>query len=114
MRDIKFRAWDAIEKKMWNPIVKPDGELMSSNGIGGYVTHYQMPRDPLMQYTGLLDKNGVEIFTGDIMKWNPVEWGGEFSEVVTWDYELFNARRLDWKEWCEVVGNIYANPELTP
>ena len=38
MREIKFRAWDEIESKMWEPIVGKDGVLMASNQIGGYVS----------------------------------------------------------------------------
>lgn len=61
MRTLKFRAWDRIERKMWAPIIKPDGRLMAPNCFGGYVT-FDDPQDPLMQFTGLKDKSGVEIY----------------------------------------------------
>ena len=68
--------------------------------------------DTLGQYTGLKDKHGKRIFEGDILKWDSAEWGCDHLEIASWDYELFNMRRNDWEEWCEVIGNIHDNPEL--
>ena len=64
------------------------------------------------QYTGLKDKHGKRIFEGDILKWDSMEWGCDHLEIASWDYELFNMRRNDWEEWCEVIGNIHDNPKL--
>jgi uncharacterized phage protein (TIGR01671 family) len=64
------------------------------------------------QFTGLTDMKGTKIFEGDILKWDAIEWGSEHLELVKWDYSLFSIRKDDWNEWCEVVGNIYDNPEL--
>ena len=68
--------------------------------------------DTLGQYTGLKDKHGKRIFEGDILKWDSMEWGCDHLEIASWDYELFNMRRNDWEEWCEVIGNIHDNPKL--
>ena len=68
--------------------------------------------DTLGQYTGLKDKHGKRIFEGDILKLDSMEWGCDYLEIASWDYELFNMRRNDWGEWCEVIGNVYDNPEL--
>ena len=74
----------------------------------------------LMQYTGLKDKNGVEIYEGDILSGSKYGYG-----VVVWkqyqyllDYiDKTQYMKLDWlgmvvQDGCEVIGNIYENPEL--
>jgi hypothetical protein len=119
MREIKFRAWDVIEQKMWEPIVGKNGVLMASNQLGGFV-QFPAYQDPLMQYTGLKDKNGADYFIGDV---------GQFDNG-----DRFVLRLEDWLEvyadWigdaacedqvrdlyrisaAENIGNIYENPEL--
>jgi hypothetical protein len=97
MREIKFRAWDAPS----------DG-----NGPSGmsYGVRHDCDATAIMQFTGLRDKNGKEIYEGDIIEY-PLE-----------DYE--RNVRIEVK-WCdeaacfgmptdkvEVIGNIYENPEL--
>jgi len=117
MREIKFRAWHK-NRECFVPIqahfsFDTNGEL--------YQTDYK-PIE-LMQDTGLKDKNGVEIYEGDIVQDDerPVECG-----VVEWDYDSLivnNAKitpewrktsvesGLKYRHWI-VIGNIYENPEL--
>ena len=73
---------------------------------------YEVDPSTVCQYTGLTDRNGKKIFEGDILKWDEKEWGCPFFETVTWNYELFEIRQHEWKSFCEVIGNIFDNPEL--
>lgn len=71
MREIKFRAWDDRSKKMWEPdFIRNDGKPVLLAAVTGKANVYD---DPIMQYTGLKDKNGREIYEGDVL-------GGIYSE----------------------------------
>ncbi len=83
MREIKFRAWDKVEKQM---ITKNFGNFINFNGT---VFHNGMKQGDwtLMQYTGLKDKNGKEIYEGDIVQF---EYEGEriCAGEVKWRNEV--------------------------
>ena len=115
MREIKFRAWDNELKIMvhdFDQDLDKHYPIEVGDSIHNLVWRVGLCYESLMQHTGIKDKNGVEIYEGDIIDWDAQEWGEAYIEVVEWDYELFNARENDWTEWCEVVGNIHENPEL--
>ena len=92
----------------FNPFFKR-GEMFV---FSDYSYVYHVDPSTVCQFTGLTDRNGVKIFEGDILKWDEKEWGCPFFETVTWNYELFGIRQREWKNFCEVIGNIFDNPEL--
>ena len=130
----KFRAWDKENKKML--VVNDICNLFWENT---FLECYELVPDPkgkreyelinhridfedcvLMQSTGLFDKNGQEIFEDDVVK---------LKYTVLSDYEFFKVTRFRGGSWridnrqrgselwlrnedCEIIGNIYENPEL--
>jgi len=107
-REIKFRAWDTEEKRMFIPIFYVDD--------AGFID-----KRVFMQYTGIHDKNDKEIFEGDIVQWEngrkcEVYW---FSSPAHngWDLIAWNMKGKPNEDYClweglEIIGNIYENPEL--
>ena len=134
MREIKFRAWNKVEKQMilvvelhnYNPRID-DAEYYVEGIIGESDERYKLSfrrNMELMQYTGLKDKNGKEIYEGDIVKINhPQDVTGDFTNsigvVFWWDieggwYHTNNKGRPPKRMWeyVKVIGNKYENPEL--
>lgn len=118
IREIKFRVW-CINRKEWERdavAISPNGELFDIS------TMRPMRKDTHIttQFTKLHDKNGKEIYEGDICQ------DEEGFGVIYWDkdcwrygFVLFDSScssdgemLREMTNWCEVIGNIYENPEL--
>ncbi|MFA5324336.1 MAG: YopX family protein [Smithella sp.] len=118
MRPIKFRAWDKV-KKIMTPVAGvwfgDDGSAMTvtfepAPKTKWYVGLVQGENGILLQFTGLLDKNGREVYEGDIVQ-NGVKRGEVYQQYGYWT--ATNIGQSLWSpEAIEVIGNIYENPEL--
>ena len=116
----KFRAWEKYSRIMrpweWvhehlNMRVFISDELEKQSDMYGYI---------LMQFTGLLDSQGKEIFEGDIVSGRVFEYQGNFE--VCFDEGAFSVKVSDEYTPClyegipekqlTVIGNIYENPDL--
>ena len=114
-REIKFRAWDSDLKKMFIhfSVRSTDGLIITPNGAVFYDGSII-----LMQYTGLKDKNGKEIYENDIVTFAGIKekfqivWDeGGFILRLLW-FNLFFEGIKGMSYYGEVIGNIYENPEL--
>lgn len=125
MREIKFRAWDREKKKMlhWGSgIIYIDHHLnIQSAPHQAYYTYDPTVKNPsLMQFTGLQDSKGVDIYEGDICI--SFELSDSEAYMCQWEKEYlgfwFYCKETDTYLGCasyknlEVIGNIYENPEL--
>lgn len=138
-REIKFRVWDKDRKKFAKQITSLKFDRDGNINLVVYLDRVNKTREILdnekiycnnfeiMQYTRLKDKNGREIYEGDILyrKYNDssesvgsVFWGESDQhneEIQTWCIKLETGVYWVDRSVCEqyeVIGNIYSNPEL--
>ena len=137
MREIKVRAWNKHKKEMIYIFdSSPYTLIWFENQL--WLSHYMAGNGPLamseeyfelMQYTGLTDKNGKEIYEGDIVKIKLYRGKDRHGSDI-FDYEIF---KIEWSEssaqfraldifggswsfdnsnWVEIIGNLFENPEM--
>ena len=121
MREIKFRAWLKEERKMVNVETLFIGinRLCFGNSKTEDLFFRDFEEVELMQYTGLKDKNGKEIYEGDIVILNDAE--EENRCIVKYKYGSYilvdgdlreDLSNVESDKFLEVVGNIYENKNL--
>lgn len=127
MKEIKYRGWDKKDKKMRavNSIAfHYEGESFDYDSSRlakvvnmwgkdiiedkSVIVHRDIEHVELMQFTGLHDKNGKEIYEGDIYKYSEDEID-VFESIEDFYYNELIQYRV---EEGEIIGNIYENPEL--
>lgn len=140
-REFKFRAWTGYSMDynvmvgyVGSVYVNPQNGGIDPNDAGSLSPYNTIYSDtiPIMQFTGMEDINGVDIYEGDI-----VEWGMSHDTINAFPrlrYVEFCKRQFIYKvvevgdlpssldylyeaapkstRWCKVVGNIFQNPEL--
>ena len=138
MRQIKFRAKDTFKSEFFpqrwlygTPVQDGDDTWMCVKKEDKGIVSVKVDPSTLGQFTGLTDRNGKEIYEGDIFTVN-----GKYPRVILWDKmcwalmpteyfhdEMFWVMNLQhpgidwWEEFAdefEVIGNIHDNPELIP
>ena len=143
MREIKFRAWNKVTGVMFSvgEYMPPASPAFTGSVSDDNLNAFPLTECDLMQYTGLKDKNGKEIYEGDILQgqWGlqqeeelqsirgPIEFRGGCFVWRTWlkTFTEFDGKHpLHWvenfpskKEYrqcagIEVIGNIHENPDL--
>jgi uncharacterized phage protein (TIGR01671 family) len=141
-RTIKFRAWDNKEKRLRFPDYTEINnnkksidwifgnaliDLAGNKFCGDYGGQCENDRFIFQQYTGLKDRNNKEIFEGDIVKgYKPNVQNPNFVGQIVFEEGGFHIKSDYYQPlwyytvegmtmkgfWCEVIGNIFENPEL--
>ena len=119
MREVVYKVWDESNKRFIDPSFF---SLNEKGELGTFLSSFKFkdPRFILLQYTGITDRNNNPICEGDIVKLHRIN--SNLIGVVKWDLVSFivdieNAGKpaqdtYYQMKYCEVIGNIFENPEL--
>lgn len=116
-RVIKFRAW-VISGNYSEMLSNVQNHIGAATGFGHLLqgTAKGIDRSNVMQFTGLTDKNGVEIYEGDILEMHdlivPVIFDDGSFQIKTNDHQGLSSLIQDRARRFVIAGNIYQNPEL--
>lgn len=114
MREIKFKAWSIKDGTMYRVVLIDFNEQMIADEDEYF---WDFDEVELIQYTGLKDMKGKEIYEGDIL----IDCDGYLSKVVYCDGCFETAYKFQSYSLCDprinfleikIIGNIYENPEL--
>lgn len=122
----KFRAWDGAKKEMFKDtfaitesgqVVVVEQEFVTSPPDYVFVDYLA-----IMQSTGLFDRNGQEIFEGDIVDYKGrkaiIKWHGSYASFIYRFVDEMQERVSEWDplflayHHFEIIGNVYENKEL--
>lgn len=124
MREIKFRVWDDVLKEM----LYSKAEQFDDAILFRFEKHLETENPIYMQYTGINNEYGTEIYEGDILKWSSPDNDGTMmvsNDVVIFKDGCFMLKNEDGRviellkegieynesfEKVELIGNIYENP----
>lgn len=120
MREIKFRVWIKDQKRIMpvSNLRVIDGKISVAYG-GDFHVYFFEDEIELMQFTGLKDKSGKEIYEGDIVSWGGSMYG--FGKVVYERYSFLVKYKLgevedemyfNHPDAYTIIGNIHETPEL--
>lgn len=125
MREIKFRIWNKKDRNMDFGVTPDPSKYEKFWGDCGSSAEHWIPEDPddysdLMQFTGLKDKTGKEIYEGDILVFSQVRYSVEWEVMCAgwFGHRLDDKTRHSWGlsqdgvNGMEVIGNIHENPDL--
>jgi len=117
MREIKFRVWSAKLKEM---LLVDKLDLTGDEGAIVFdenADEHYFTNSPIMQYTGLKDKNGKDIYEGDVLEGDFEVYFGKNTEIpgiLSWSVrkKLGRSYSFDFAGKSKIIGNIYENGDL--
>ena len=119
MREIKFRAWTTAKKEMFEPVYFDNLEVhWWSEEDGHFIVIGDVREDSilyqaiLMEFTGLHDKNGKEIYEGDILLFADGSKSEVFFDEGSFTVEDSESMSMTGYGLSEIIGNIHENAEL--